>query len=77
MRKPISKHSLRRAMERAQAENLIQWTEPTGAVVDRLWHEIEKDAYGASRKKPTSRETVRDPALVDGAISSDGPGAQA
>ncbi len=68
MRKPISKHSLRRAMERVQAENLLQWSEPTGAVVDRVWHEIEKDAYNGAKKKPASRDTVRDPARVDGVI---------
>ena len=77
MRKPISKHSLRRAMERVQAENLLQWSEPTGTVVDRVWHEIEKDAYNASRKKPTSRDTLRDPALVDGVIATEERSAEA
>jgi DNA-binding FadR family transcriptional regulator len=65
MRKPISKHALRRALERVQAEGLIQWDQPTGAVVDRVWHEIEKKSYNGGRKKPVSRDTLRDPALVE------------
>jgi hypothetical protein len=58
MRKPVSKHALRRALESVQAEGHIRWEEPTGAVVDRLWHHIEKQARGA-RRKPVSRESVR------------------
>jgi DNA-binding FadR family transcriptional regulator len=65
MRKPISKHALRRALERVQQEGLIQWNQPVGTVVDRIWHEIEKKNYNGNRKKPVSRDTVRDPALVD------------
>lgn len=71
MRKPISKHALRRAMERVQDEGLLQWSDPTGTVVDRVWHEIEKDTYNGARKKPDSRETVRDPALVDALVRAD------
>ncbi len=52
MRKPISKHALRRAMERVHAEGLLQWSEPVGAVVDRVWHEVEKEAYDGAKKKP-------------------------
>ena len=59
MRKPISKHALRRAMSRVHAEGHIQWNEPIGTVVDRVWHELEKSSYAASRKKPISRESVR------------------
>lgn len=77
MRKPISKHALRRAMERAQGEGLLQWSEPTGTVVDRVWHEIEKDAFTASRKKPDSRDTVREPAAVNGSVGGDVVGAEA
>lgn len=61
MRKPISKHALRRALERVQAEGLIRWDEPTQAVVDQIWHHIEKDALGGGRKKPQGRETLREP----------------
>ncbi|HEX2091964.1 MAG TPA: hypothetical protein VHG28_06155 [Longimicrobiaceae bacterium] len=57
MRKPISKHALRRAMERVQGEGLLQWSEPTGAVVDRVWHEIEKEAFNG--KKPTGQTVAR------------------
>ncbi|HET6231016.1 MAG TPA: hypothetical protein VFE05_13165 [Longimicrobiaceae bacterium] len=61
MRKPVSKHALRRALELAQADGVLSWTEPTGAVVDRVWHEIEKEAFDAPRKKPASRDTLREP----------------
>lgn len=67
MRKPVSKHALRRAMERVQAEGRIRWEEPTGTIVDALWHHIEKQAY-AARKKPVSREAAarreREPAIA-------------
>lgn len=59
MRKPISKHALRRALEKVQAEGHIEFAEPPGTVVDRLWHEIEKSSFGEGRKKPISRTTVR------------------
>ena len=52
MRKPVSKHALRRALERVMEEGRIHLEDPTGAVVDRLWHEIEKEMYGADGKKP-------------------------
>jgi hypothetical protein len=51
MRKPVSKHALRRALERVMEEGRIHLEDPTGAVVDRLWHEIEKEMY-ADAKKP-------------------------
>lgn len=59
MRKPISKHALRRAMERVEADGRIHWNEPTGTVVDQIWHELSKKAYNDGRKKPMSRRTVR------------------
>ncbi len=58
MRKPVSKHAIRRALEAIHAEGHIQWHDPTGSVVDRLWHHIEKQAHG-QRRKPVSRDTVR------------------
>jgi DNA-binding FadR family transcriptional regulator len=58
MRKPVSKHALRRALEQVRAEGLLSWDSPTGSVVDQVWHQIEKDAF-TGRKKPESRETVR------------------
>lgn len=57
MRKPISKHALRRAMERVHGEGQLQWTGPTGAVVDRIWHELEKQAF--NKKKPSGRDAAR------------------
>ena len=59
MRKPISKHALRRALDRVHSEGRLHWNEPVGTVVDRIWHEIEKESYSASRKRTDSRETVR------------------
>jgi hypothetical protein len=65
MRKPVSKQALRRALESVQAEGRIGWEGPTGMVVDRLWHHIEKQAHG-QRRKTISRESVRagEPAAV-------------
>lgn len=59
MNKPISKHALRRAMERVHAEGFLSWDGPVGTVVDRIWHEIEKKQFNGSRKKPVPRESVR------------------
>ena len=50
MRKPVSKHALRRALEAVHAEGRIGWEQPTGAVVDRIWHHIEKQAHGGPRR---------------------------
>lgn len=61
MRKPISKHALRRAMERVRKEGFMSWEHPSGTVVDRVWHELGKSSYGSRRKKPVSRDTVRQP----------------
>jgi DNA-binding FadR family transcriptional regulator len=65
MRKPISKHALRRALDKVQAEGHIQFSQPAGTVVDKLWHEIEKESYNGGRRKPISRETVRAAAAPD------------
>jgi hypothetical protein len=59
MRKPISKHGLRRALDRVKAEGHIDYKAPVGTVVDKIWHEIEKKTYSAGRKKPLDRESVR------------------
>lgn len=57
MRKPISKHALRRAMERVQGEGLLEWNKPTGSVVDRIWHELEREAFNG--KKASGRDAAR------------------
>ena len=59
MRKPISKHGLRRALDRVQSEGHIAYNAPAGTVVDKIWHELEKKNYAGSRKKPITRESVR------------------
>ncbi len=59
MRKPVSKHALRRAMERAQAEGIVAWEDPTGTVVDRIWHLIEREAIPGARRKPVDRDSIR------------------
>lgn len=59
MRKPISKHGLRRALERVQAEGHVEYRSPVGTVVDKLWHEIEKKNFVGTRKKSLARESVR------------------
>lgn len=59
MRKPISKHGLRRALDRVRSEGHIDYKAPAGTVVDKIWHELEKKSYSGSRKKPITRESVR------------------
>lgn len=59
MRKPISKHGLRRAVERVHAEGHLEFKAPVGTVVDKIWHEIEKRSYSGGKKKPITRETLR------------------
>lgn len=61
MRKPISKHGLRRALDRIRSEGHIEFKAPAGTVVDKVWHELEKNNYGGGRKKPIARDTVRAP----------------
>ena len=64
MRKPVSKHTLRRAMEHARTEGLLAWDQPTGAVVDRVWHQIAREAMegkpqtGAARAAAGRRGTA-------------------
>jgi DNA-binding FadR family transcriptional regulator len=65
MRKPISKHLLRRALERVKADGFIEYQAPVGTVVDKIWHEIEKKTYASNRKKPLDRESVRTAAVTD------------
>lgn len=59
MNKPISKHALRRAMDKVSDDGLIQVTEPIGTVVDKIWHEIERSTYNGDRKKAPPRVAVR------------------
>jgi DNA-binding FadR family transcriptional regulator len=59
MNKPISKHALRRAIEKVGAEGLIQYAEPIGTVVDRIWHEVEKATYNSEKKAPISRNGIK------------------
>ena len=65
MNKPISKHALRRAIEKVNAEGLIQYSEPIGAVVDRLWHEVEKATFNGVRKRPVARTASRVPPIPE------------
>jgi hypothetical protein len=60
MRKPVSKHALRRAMEQARTEGLVAWSEPTGAVVDRVWHQLSREAFeGKPRSEPARAAASR------------------
>lgn len=68
MRKPVSKHALRRAMEKVEAEGRIEWKEPVGAVVDRIWHEIERESYTGGRKVAPEPEPARAPGLDAGPV---------
>jgi len=54
MRKPVSKHALRRALEQARDDGMLAWNEPTGSVVDRVWHQIAREAMDG---KPRSGQT--------------------
>jgi hypothetical protein len=55
MRKPVSKHALRRAMEQVVAEGRLRCEDPPNTVVDRLWHHIEKDSLAEGRRKALAR----------------------
>lgn len=59
MRKPVSKNALRRALSKVREEGRLEWTDPEGVVVDRIWHELERESYNGGRKRPLDRETVR------------------
>lgn len=58
MRKPVSKNSLRRAMDRAVADGQIHCEVPLNTVIDRIWHDMVRENYNGGRKK-ASRETIR------------------
>lgn len=73
MRKPVSKHALRRALSRVHAEGRLEWTEPEGAVVDRIWQELERESYNGGRKRPVTRETVRTAPIAEISESEPGP----
>lgn len=67
MRKPVSKHALRRAMEQARHEGVITWEEPTAAVVDHVWHQIAREALEGKPRTDQARAAVarrREPAAV-------------
>ena len=55
MRKPVSKHALRRAMEQARAEGMLVWESPTGAVVDHVWHQIAREAMDGKPRSGQAR----------------------
>jgi hypothetical protein len=55
MRKPVSKHTLRRALEQARTEGVLAWDEPTGAVVDRVWHQITREAVDGKPRTGQAR----------------------
>lgn len=59
MNKPISKHALRRAVDKMVDQGHLVPNEPLGTLVDRMWHELEKGSFNGNRKKPISRDTVR------------------
>ena len=67
MNKPISKHALRRAMEKVDAEGLIQVEGPIGTVVDRIWHEVEKASFNGTKKRAVSRAPSRVGVRAEGA----------
>lgn len=67
MNKPVSKHALRRALARATGEGLLELNHPIGAVVDRLWHDITKQAFptnGRKRGRPHPRRVANRLALT-------------
>jgi hypothetical protein len=67
MRKPVSKHALRRAMEQARAQGVIAWNAPTGAVVDQLWHQLAREAFEGKPRTGQERAAEarrRQPAAV-------------
>lgn len=65
MRKPISKNSLRRAFDKALAEGQLQCSVPVNTVVDRIWHEMERENYESGRKRTDARESIRTAPLAD------------
>lgn len=63
MNKPISKHALRRAIDKVSADGHIEFKEPAGTVVDRIWHEMERASYDGGVKRVDSRAARRDPVV--------------
>lgn len=59
MRKPISKNSLRRALDKAVADGQLQCSVPLNTVTDRIWHEMERENYNGGRKKAAPRVAGR------------------
>lgn len=55
MRKPVSKHALRRALEQARTEGMLHWEAPTGAVVDQVWHQISREAMAGKPRTGQAR----------------------
>jgi hypothetical protein len=55
MRKPVSKHALRRALEQARDEGMLAWDAPTGAVVDNVWHQIAREALDGKPRTGQAR----------------------
>lgn len=64
MRKPVSKNSLRRAMDRAIADGQLECTVPLNTVIDRIWHDMSRENYNGGRKKP-SRASIRTAPVPD------------
>ncbi|HEX8392685.1 MAG TPA: hypothetical protein VF665_10055 [Longimicrobium sp.] len=62
MRKPVSKHALRRALEQAREEGLVTWSEPAGTVVDHVWHLISREALEGKPDRAPARR--RAPAAI-------------
>lgn len=58
MRKPVSKNSLRRAIDRAVADGQVHVDVPLNTVIDRIWHDMVRENYNGGRKKP-SRASIR------------------
>lgn len=63
MRKPISKNGLRRAFESVVANGYVQCSEPVNSVIDRIWHEMERENYEGTKRRAPARETVRAAAI--------------
>ena len=59
MRKPVSKNSLRRAIDKAVADGQIKCAVPLNTVIDRIWHEMERENYNGGKKKAPARDSVR------------------
>lgn len=59
MRKPVSKNSLRRAIDKAVADGQLQCAVPINTVIDRIWHDMERENYDGGRKKPVPRTPTR------------------